>query len=162
MDAKRWPPERFGELADRICTRLDSEALIFGGPDETELKHAVAAVMKRPCRIIEPHHLTITAALLRECILCLCNDSGIMHLAACGGVPVAALFGPTDERRNGPYGTSHCIIRKRMEGFPLWTAANVGSRAMPRGVDPRRSLLALSVDEAWELMNDFLARIGSG
>ncbi|MBN1577191.1 MAG: glycosyltransferase family 9 protein [Chitinispirillaceae bacterium] len=159
MEVKRWPPERFGELADRIAERLDAEALIFGGPDEARLKLAVAAAMKQPCRIIEPQKLTLTAALLRKCTLCLCNDSGIMHLAACSGVPVAALFGPTDERRNGPYGPNHCSIRKTMEGFPLWTAANVGVRAVPAGIDPRKSLMELTVDEAWKQMGNFLQRL---
>jgi heptosyltransferase-2 len=32
------------------------------------------------------------------------NDSGAMHLAAALGVPVVALFGPTDERATSPVG----------------------------------------------------------
>jgi len=79
-----------------------------------------------------------------------------MHLAACTGTPTAALFGPTDERRNGPYGANHCIIRKRNGPPPLWTAANVGSRSVPAGTDPRQSLLDLSTDEAWQQLEPFL------
>jgi hypothetical protein len=37
-----------------------------------------------------------------------------------------------------------------MDGFPLWTAATVGVRAVKSGIDPQASLKALSVDEAWE------------
>ncbi len=157
MAAKRWPPERFGQLADRICRELGTSALIFGGPDEAQLKRTTAAAMKMPLRIIDPLPLSQTAALLHECKLCLCNDSGIMHLAACSGIPTVALFGPTDERRNGPYGTNHCIIRKQ-HGVPLWTAANVGTRGLPAGVDPRKWLMDLSVDEAWEQLGSFLQK----
>ncbi len=157
MDAKRWPPERFGALADRIGEALGATALILGGPEEKGLKLTVAAAMKRPHRIVAPQQLRITSAMLHGCALCLCNDSGIMHLAAATGTPVIALFGPTDERRNGPFGPGHCIIRKPMPGFPVWTAANVGSRRLPRGFDPRRSLLALSVDEAWGQCSRFLS-----
>ena len=156
MDAKRWAPQKFGALADRICEVLGAEALIFGGPDELQIKEKVASVMKQPHRIMEPLHLQMTAALMKACKLCLCNDSGLMHIAACSGVPVIALFGPTDERRNGPVGSGHLVIRKEMPGFPLWTARNVGARAVPRGVDPQESLNALSVDGAWERVKPWL------
>jgi heptosyltransferase I len=155
MDAKRWPAERFGKLGDRICEAIGAQALIVGGPDEAALKRETASCMSMPHRIVEPCSLRLTAAILKECTLCLCNDSGIMHLAACCGVPTVALFGPTDERRNGPYGPGHFVIRKPIEGFPLWTAANVGARGVPRGVDPRKCLLELSVDDAWGMVGGF-------
>lgn len=159
MDAKRWPPERFGQLADRICHRLNATALLLGGPDETGIKETASGAMTRPNVIIEPQDLRITAALLKKCSVCLCNDSGIMHLAACVGTPVIALFGPTDERRNGPWGRGHCIVRKAAEGFPLWTADNVGARHVPSGIDPRKSLLDLGVEEAWQYCDGFLRHI---
>jgi heptosyltransferase-2 len=34
------------------------------------------------------------------------NDSGALHLGAALGLPVTAIFGPTDERRTGPRGVS--------------------------------------------------------
>jgi heptosyltransferase-2 len=150
MDAKRWAPEKFGRLADLICEKLDAEALIFGGPDESELKRQTSGSMKRQNRIIENVSLRLTSALIHECKLMLCNDSGLMHIAAASGVPVISLFGPTDERRNGPYGSGHLILRKQMTGFPLWTAQNVGSRKVPEGIDPQASLNALTPEEAWE------------
>jgi heptosyltransferase-2 len=159
MDAKRWDADRFGLLADRICERLGAEALIFGGPDELELKKSVASVMKQPHRLIDPVSLKLTSALIAQCTLCLCNDSGLMHCAAVAGVPVAALFGPTDERRNGPVGNGHLILRKQIHGFPLWTARNVGVRYVPKGCDPSSSLKALSVDDAWKMVEPWLATL---
>ena len=53
MDVKRWAPERFGALADKICETFGAEALIFGGPDEKELKERTAESMKQPFRIVE-------------------------------------------------------------------------------------------------------------
>ena len=158
MDAKRWSPERFGELADLICKTLDAEALIFGGPDEQHLKEQVASVMKFPKRIVNPVNLRLTAALLKECTLCLCNDSGLMHIAATSGVPVVAVFGPTSEKRNGPIGSKSIVIRKEMDRFPLWTAENVGVRYVPRDVDPNASLQALTVDYAWGKVAPWLSR----
>jgi heptosyltransferase-2 len=157
MDAKRWPAERFAGLADHACRRLGAEVFIFGGPDEEPLKTRVAAAMKYPAHVVEPVSLHKTAALLSLCTLCICNDSGLMHMAACMGVPTVGIFGPTDEGRNGPVGEKTLVIRKNMEGFPVWTARNVGKRSLPRGVDPQASLEALSVDDAWEQLKPWIS-----
>jgi heptosyltransferase II len=161
MASKRWDPMRFGELAGRICARLGAQALVFGGKDEEKIKHITASVVKVPCHIVAPCHLRKTAALLSRCALLLCNDSGLMHMAAGIGTPVAALFGPTDEKRNGPWGERHLVIRKPMAGFPVWTAATAGERALPDGVDPAASLRAVSVDDAWQMVGPWLARLGA-
>ena len=87
------------------------------------------------------------------------NDSGLMHLAACVGTPTVGIFGPTDEGRNGPMGERTLVVRRHLEGFPLWTAANVGSRAVPEGVNPRESLERLGVNEAWQKIEPWLGRI---
>lgn len=159
MEAKRWDPMRFGELANRICGELDSPAvLIFGGPDEEKLKHVVSSVVTVPHRIIDSCSLPLTAALISECSLFLCNDSGLMHMAASMEVPVAAIFGPTDERRNGPVGGETIVVRKAMDGFPLWTAATVGVRGMKNGVDPQASLKSLTVDDAWKKIQPWMQR----
>jgi heptosyltransferase-1 len=50
-------------------------------------------------------------ALTRRASLCIGGDTGPMHLAAALGVPVVALFGPTDPARNGPYGTHSVVLR---------------------------------------------------
>ena len=159
MQAKRWDPMRFGELADRICAVCGTHALIFGGPDEEKIKHLVASIMKAPRHLIPPLNLRMTAALLHECRLFLANDSGLMHIAASMGIPTAALFGPTDERRNGPVGSGHLVLRKAMDGFPLWTAATVGVRSLKSGIDPQASLKALSVEDAWEKVKPWLRTV---
>ncbi len=150
MAAKRWDPMRFGELGLRICKSLNAKALIFGSRDEESVKLITASIMKEQQHIVEPCSLRLTAALIRQCSLLLCNDSGLMHIAACMGVPTVALFGPTDDKRNGPVGDRNLVIRREMAGFPVWTAANVGVRALKSDIDPSASLKALSVDEAWD------------
>ena len=156
MAAKRWDPMRFGELATRICDRLGAQALLFGGGDEERIKLVAASVMRSPHRVVEPRPLPLTAALISRCSVFLCNDSGLMHMAACMGVPTLALFGPTDEHRNGPAGPGHLVVRTAMHGFPLWTASTVGVRSVKPGIDPAASLKALTVEEAWEKARPWL------
>jgi lipopolysaccharide heptosyltransferase II len=159
MIFKRWPAERFATLADKLCERLSADAYVLGGGEEEDLKREVCASMKQPSTLVVQATLGRTAALLNKCDLCLCNDSGLMHVASCQNVPTIAVFGPTDERRNGPAGKNSLVVRKTMSGFPLWTVANVGNRSVPRGVDPRASLLALGVDEAWVQVEPWLGRM---
>jgi heptosyltransferase-2 len=48
--------------------------------------------------------LPVLVGLVGRCRALLSNDSGAMHIAAALGVPVTALFGPTDERATSPLG----------------------------------------------------------
>jgi heptosyltransferase-1 len=50
-------------------------------------------------------NVTGLIALMRQTTLLVGGDSGPTHLAAALGVPLVALFGPTDPVRNGPWGT---------------------------------------------------------
>lgn len=160
MDAKQWPADRFGRLAQKIGSVYGSaRALVFGGPDEDDLK-AVVANFAAPVdvTVVDRCDLRLTAALISRCSLFVCNDSGLMHIAALASVPTIALFGPTDEKRNGPMGDQSFVVRKPMPGFPIWTAANVGDRSMPARLDPRACLMALSVDDAWEQIEPWIQK----
>jgi heptosyltransferase II len=158
MDVKRWPADRFAALADWACRRLCARALVVGSADEADVKQAVAAAMKEGATAVDPVPIKRTAALLSECACCIANDSGIMHMAACMGVPTAAIFGPTDEKRNGPFGEKNLVIRKPMPGFPVYTAANVGDRSLPKTVDPRAALAALTAEDAWRQLSPWLEK----
>jgi ADP-heptose:LPS heptosyltransferase len=163
MDAKRWPAERFGKLADRLCEQIGaSGALVLGGPDEEPLKKETAAAMRQRGHSVEPVSLPRTAALLSLSTVALCNDSGLMHIASCQNTPTIGIFGPTDERRNGPVGSPSLVVRKNMDGFPLWRADNVGNRHVSPHIDPRASLLNLSVDDAWEQIYPWISTVTTG
>lgn len=99
---KLWPVERFRELAQRIGDR----ALAVWGPGERELAEAIGA------RVAPPTSLRELAWILRHARVVVGADTGPLHLAVALGTPVIGLYGPTDPRRNGPYGQlSHCINR---------------------------------------------------
>jgi ADP-heptose:LPS heptosyltransferase len=160
MAAKRWAPERFAALADKACALLGAAALIFGGPGEETVARKCADSMDAEAHCIEGTAIGRTAALLSLCRLCVCNDSGLMHIASCQGVPTVGIFGPTDEKRNGPVGKKTLVVRKITAGFPVWTAVNVGDRRLPKGLDPGESLRALSADDAWARLKPWLEKQG--
>jgi len=100
--AKCWPPERFAAVADRLIEEFDADVVLFGTPAEKAVSSAIAAAMhRRPIDLTGTTAIADLPALLSQCQLFLGNDSGAMHVAAAVGLPVVAVFGPTD-----PYGTA--------------------------------------------------------
>lgn len=99
---KLWPVERFRELAKRIGPR----AVAAWGPGERELAEAIRA------RMAPPTNLRELAGLLKSADVVIGGDTGPLHLADALGTKVIGLYGPTNPRRNGPYGQlQHCIDR---------------------------------------------------
>ena len=99
---KIWPVERFREVA----TRLGSRALTVWGPGERELADAIGG------RIAPPTNLRELAYILRHAEAVIGADTGPLHLAAALGTKAIGLFGPTNPRRNGPYGQlQRCVDR---------------------------------------------------
>ncbi len=107
--AKLWPAERYGEVA-RALARDGLRSLVNAGPGEEELARRVAESSAGATEVVSPT-LGQLIALTRHARLFVGGDSGPLHLAAALGVPVVALFGPTDPARNGPFGTRSEVLR---------------------------------------------------
>ena len=107
--AKRWPAERYGEVARRLA-EAGIWPLVNYGPGEEDLFRAVFAASRDRAR---PANGTITEliALTRRARLFIGGDTGPLHLAAALRVPIVAIYGPTDPARNGPYGTRGIVLR---------------------------------------------------
>jgi heptosyltransferase-2 len=100
--AKCWPPERFADFVNRYRRRTDSDVILFGTAAEQQVADAIAAGINGPViRLVGKTAIADLPALLSRCQLFVGNDSGAMHVAAAVGLPVVAIFGPTD-----PYGTA--------------------------------------------------------
>lgn len=100
--AKCWPPDRFAELANRLQAQSDADVILFGTPAEAAVSSAIAAGMRQPpINLTGRTSIEDLPALLSQCHLFIGNDSGAMHVAAAVGLPVVAVFGPTD-----PFGTA--------------------------------------------------------
>ncbi|MGH9590753.1 MAG: glycosyltransferase family 9 protein [Terracidiphilus sp.] len=107
--AKRWPPERYGAVAQGLVDR-GYEVLVNTGPGEEPLAQVIVQGTKGMARLLMPSvgHLI---ALTRRVALCIAGDSGPLHLACALGRPVVGIYGPTDPARNGPFGTRSRVLR---------------------------------------------------
>ena len=112
--AKCWPPSRFAELANQLQARWDADVILFGAAAETDVSLAIASEMKRaPIDLTGKTSIADLPALLSQCHVFIGNDSGAMHVAAAVGLPVAAIFGPTDPFGTAPVTPRHTIVRQQ-------------------------------------------------
>lgn len=101
---RRWPEDRFLELAQKILQETDYKIILGGGPGEKQHIHAmrkkldpdrchdtIGVPLKPDCDIIRQARLLITC------------DTGPMHVGFALKVPTIALFGPYDPRGTGPF-----------------------------------------------------------
>jgi len=117
--AKRWHPERFGSVADRLAREYGAKTLIFGGPGETAVAGAVEASMKtRAVNLAGKTSMRELMSLIKLCRIFITNDTGPMHVAAALGVPTLAIFGSTDHIATGPFGPANKVVREPVNCSP--------------------------------------------
>ncbi|MGE0159421.1 MAG: glycosyltransferase family 9 protein [Gemmatimonadales bacterium] len=101
--ARRWPAERFGEVASWLGAR-GARVVVTGSPREADLTAGIAR--RAPGSLDTGGRTAVTdlAALLSLCDLVITNDTGAMHLAGAVGTPTVSLWGssdPTEVRQVG-------------------------------------------------------------
>lgn len=146
--AKRWLPERFAEVAQRLSRQIEQAGgrsvavMILGAKGEEALGRDIAARIGGRS-VVWSGSTTIRElmAATKRCNLLLTNDTGPMHIAAAFGVPVVAVFGPTDWRTTSPYGQGQAVVREPVDCAPcLLRECPIDHRCMTR----------LSVEKVYE------------
>ena len=111
--AKRWPAERYGAVVEAFAGR-GGIVLVNAGPGEGALAAEVVAIAgsgyEGRASVVESS-LEQLIALTRRVSLVIGGDTGPVHLACALGKPVVGIYGPTDPKRNGPYGSRFRVLR---------------------------------------------------
>ena len=115
---KRWDMDRYGELTRRIVGNKLGKVVILWGPGEKGEAKRLKEIAGDGAFLSCPTNVPQLLALLSRVDMYIGGDTGMMHLAALAGIPVLAIFGPTDHKINGPYGSMHRIIRKDLPCSP--------------------------------------------
>jgi heptosyltransferase-2 len=103
--AKRWPPEYFADLVRGLAKDGVRSVLVGSTADEPtvrDIQHALGHDRTSMLNFVGRTDVPTLAGLLTCARALVTNDSGAMHLGAAIGVPVTAVFGPTDERLTAP------------------------------------------------------------
>ncbi|MBV8881186.1 MAG: glycosyltransferase family 9 protein [Planctomycetaceae bacterium] len=137
---KRWRPERFAELAERIGRSTSLKPVISWGPGERPLAEQIVAASKGEALLaMETKNILDLAELIRSARLYVGCDSGPLHLSSAVSTPSVALFGPKDPRTYGPYNPHHRVVLKGELG--------------------QGSMEAITVDDAFAAVQDLLAEV---
>jgi len=153
---KRWPAERFAEVAQALAEAGASVVLAGGPADRPALRAFLEA-----CRVPVSADLTALrvealAAALSEVDLLVACDSGPVHLAQAVGTPALAIFGPTSPERWGPKAPGRVVSLS----LPCAPCSNHGGPRCPKG--HHRCMVELGSDEVVTAANEMLAaRVGS-
>lgn len=120
--AKRWPAEKFAQLAELIGRDSEARILLFGSAADSG---TAAAIMDRAGKMTDrlidctgATSLIEAMALIGECDVFVSNDSGLMHVAAALHTPLIAIFGSTDHIATGPFSDNAIVIRKPLSCSP--------------------------------------------
>ncbi|MCR5874557.1 glycosyltransferase family 9 protein [Phenylobacterium sp. J426] len=93
---KRWPLEKYAELAKILYSR-GFDIVIIGGPQETTLAHAIQRHTPRARDLTGRTDFGRVAILGAKAALAIGNDTGPLHLAAAAGAPTVVLFGKSSD-----------------------------------------------------------------
>ena len=123
--AKRWLPERYAEVVNRLSERYGGRGetrmavAVLGAKGEEPLGRSIAERI-RTRSVVCSGQTTVRElmALAKRCQLFLTNDTGPMHIAAAFEVPTVAVFGPTDWRTTAPFGGQFRLVRKDVACAP--------------------------------------------
>jgi heptosyltransferase-2 len=112
--AKRWPAESFAAVADGLA-RDGVGTVLVGSAGDREAGEDVAKRMEKgygpfSINLIGQTDLPALGGVLVNCRGLVSNDSGAMHFGAAVGVPVTAMFGPTEEWATRPLGRIEPVI----------------------------------------------------
>jgi heptosyltransferase-2 len=112
--AKCWPPDRFARALNSLLLLADADVILFGTAAEATVSSAIAGELRRPpIDLTGKTQIAELPALLSQCHLFLGNDSGAMHVAAAVGLPVVAVFGPTDPEGTAPVTPRANIVQQK-------------------------------------------------
>ncbi|MBF0479703.1 MAG: glycosyltransferase family 9 protein [Candidatus Omnitrophica bacterium] len=101
---KRWGPENYAKLADKIIEKCSADIILMGDQNEMALCQEVASAMKnRPKMAAGRTTVMQFAAVAKAVKLCIVNDGGPLHIAVASGGRILSIFGPVDEKVYGPY-----------------------------------------------------------
>lgn len=117
--SRRYPPERFGQVATRLAQETGAPILITGGASERDLVEAVIASAAPRVRA-QLHDMSgaLTlgelAALIERTSVLVSNNSGPVHLASALGTPVVDLYALTNPQHT-PWQTPHRVLFRDVE-----------------------------------------------
>jgi len=153
---RRWEPYKFTELGKKLIKNENTKILLFGGPEEEELKKYILAGINSPAAIFtESENLPQSAAVIRRCNVFVTNDSSLMHIASAMKRKVVAVIGPTNTFYIHPWHTEYKIVSLNLECSPCFFYSPKPLICTRTDVQ-YKCIKELSVDMVYDAVKSFL------
>lgn len=89
---RRWPLDKFADLADYLIRNDGVRVLVFAGPEEQKMVQEIRSGFPSSTMILDRLTIPQLAAALARLAVFVSNDTGPMHIAVAVGTPVVALL----------------------------------------------------------------------
>ena len=116
--AKRWPAERYAEIADRLAESGSNVALI-GSAAELDVSNEVCThARSQPIMLTGETSVAEVTAIISIADVLITNDTGPAHIGAALNIPTLVIFGPTNPLTTYPMSANAEIIRRAPDCAP--------------------------------------------
>ena len=117
--AKKWFPERFAAVADKLSDGFPMQGIIMGSKADWETAEEVKnAARTKLINLAGKTNLREAIHLISQCRLFISNDSGLMHIAGALNIPTVAIFGSTNPITTSPAGNKTTIVHQDVDCSP--------------------------------------------
>lgn len=151
---RRWAPEKYAALGLQLMKEKQATILLFGGSDELALNQQINALMENRGFIVQTAFMT-TAVLMQRCALFICNDTGLMHVAAGLQVPTVTIFAFTNPAYVYPWKNRHILVRHPMDCSPCFYYSPRPANCKWKE-DRFRCITHIEADEVWRAVEQIL------
>jgi len=108
---KRWPIRCWRALIEMAKDDSKYKIIILGGKDDIEsVQRIIYGLEKSDGVALICDQVDMASVIIREAVLCVCNDSAAMHIAAAVGTPSVTIFGPVSPSRSAPSNEEGCHV----------------------------------------------------
>ncbi|MCX5839550.1 MAG: glycosyltransferase family 9 protein [Deltaproteobacteria bacterium] len=111
-ETQRWLPEHYAELIRLTQERTQSEVILFAGPSDTKVIDDIRSRVRMNICVCIQDDLRKFLAILSQCQVLVCNNSGPLHCAAALKIPTISFMGPTVKELWMPVGENHHVLRE--------------------------------------------------
>jgi heptosyltransferase II len=116
--AKRWPAERYAELADRLA-ESGVDVVLIGSLGELDVSQEVCKhAQRQPIVVTGKTTVAEATAIIGIADVLITNDTGPAHIGAALHTPTLVIFGPTNPLTTYPLSRNAEIIRRAPDCAP--------------------------------------------
>ncbi len=151
--AKRWFPERFAAVADKIAGGFACQIVLFGGKSDGEAAQEVRRLAQTSLlNLAGKTNLKEAVYLISQCRLFISNDSGLMHIAGALNIPTIAIFGSTNPQTTSPAGDQSVVVHQEVSCSPCL------KETCPTDF---RCMELIAVENVWQTAQKILRKVSS-